>query len=179
MSALPDQKYLEDAGKHATGNRFTDYEAGTAGISPGNKLEGSFNVTRGAIRIPSPDPSISPYSGRRDDYVPDQSDRRYASRSPRTIRQRMEETWYRNKGLFLVLIAQFFGTLMNITTRMLEMEGNDGKRMMFFLAAITNYLVGKARATIRFTYSLLVWESQFCVLRFTCGIRRQNISLLA
>ena len=36
--------------------------------------------------------------------------------------------WTKNRGLFLVLVSQFFGTLMNITTRLLEMEGNDGKK---------------------------------------------------
>jgi hypothetical protein len=34
--------------------------------------------------------------------------------------------WTRNKGLGLVLLAQVFGTLMNVTTRLLEMEGNNG-----------------------------------------------------
>ncbi|OAG07641.1 uncharacterized protein CC84DRAFT_1068377, partial [Paraphaeosphaeria sporulosa] len=35
--------------------------------------------------------------------------------------------WVGNLGLILVLVAQLFGTLMNVTTRMLEIEGNDGK----------------------------------------------------
>jgi hypothetical protein len=39
----------------------------------------------------------------------------------------MQLSWIKNKGLFLVLIAQFFGASMNVTTRLLEMEGNDGK----------------------------------------------------
>lgn len=38
-----------------------------------------------------------------------------------------QATWTRNKGLFLVLLAQVFGTLMNVTTRILEVEGNNGE----------------------------------------------------
>ncbi|KAF2101083.1 hypothetical protein NA57DRAFT_24049, partial [Rhizodiscina lignyota] len=40
-----------------------------------------------------------------------------------------QAVWVRNKGLALVLIAQVFGTLMNVTTRLLEVEGNNGKGM--------------------------------------------------
>jgi len=57
---------------------------------------------------------------------------RYASRSPgppRTWRGKLEAFWIRNKGLALVLAAQVFGTLMNVTTRLLEIEGNNGKGM--------------------------------------------------
>lgn len=35
----------------------------------------------------------------------------------------------KNKGLAYVLLAQLFGTLMNVTTRVLEMEGNNGNGM--------------------------------------------------
>jgi hypothetical protein len=87
--------------------------------------------------VPSPDPSLLSIDdsnnirfGRNPDYFPDQSGRRHASRSPappRTARGRVQAIWTRNKGLFLVLISQFFGALMNVTTRLLEMEGNDGK----------------------------------------------------
>lgn len=35
--------------------------------------------------------------------------------------------WTRNLGLCYMLIAQVFGTLMNVTTRLLEVEGNNGK----------------------------------------------------
>lgn len=46
-----------------------------------------------------------------------------------TIRSRLKAFWIRNKGLALVLLAQFFGILMNVTTRLLEVEGNNGKGM--------------------------------------------------
>jgi hypothetical protein len=54
------------------------------------------------------------------------------SRSPaprRTAKGMLKAFWKRNKGVTLVLIAQIFGTLMNVTTRLLEVEGNNGKGM--------------------------------------------------
>jgi hypothetical protein len=46
---------------------------------------------------------------------------RIASRSPappkRTFKERLRVSWIKNKGLGLVLLAQVFGTLMNVTTR--------------------------------------------------------------
>ncbi len=142
MSALPNPKDTGDDIKQvARGQRIEheEYETESAGKPGGNKIEGSLNVSRGAIRVPSPDPSLLSIDdsnniryGRNPDYFSNQSDRRYASQSPaspRTARGRLWAIWYTNKGLFLVLISQFFGTLMNITTRLLEMEGNDGKEI--------------------------------------------------
>ena len=45
----------------------------------------------------------------------------------RGIRGWLGRFWVRNKGLGYMLIAQVFGTLMNVTTRILEVEGNKGK----------------------------------------------------
>ncbi|KJX92166.1 hypothetical protein TI39_contig5901g00005 [Zymoseptoria brevis] len=42
-------------------------------------------------------------------------------------RAKLQASWIRNKGLALMLLAQFFGTLMNVATRKLEVEGNNGK----------------------------------------------------
>jgi hypothetical protein len=105
-------------------------------LLPGNKPEDSLNVNCGAIRTSSPDSSITVDGsstirlGRSAHYLPVQDARRHASRSPappRTIRGKLQFFWVKNKGLALVLIAQLFGTLMNVTTRMLEMDGNDGE----------------------------------------------------
>lgn len=52
---------------------------------------------------------------------------RHASRSPArptTLRGKCRAFWLRNKGLALVLLAQFFGGLMNVTTRLLETSGS-------------------------------------------------------
>ncbi|KAH6639462.1 hypothetical protein C7974DRAFT_388561 [Boeremia exigua] len=138
MSALPSPKDSEDDYKYAASDQPSESGAAHADKPGGNKLEGSLNVARGAIRVPSPDPSLLSIDdsnniryGRNPDYFPDQNGPRYASTSPapppRTAKGRMWAIWYKNKGLFLVLISQFFGTMMNITTRLLEMEGNNGK----------------------------------------------------
>ena len=60
---------------------------------------------------------------------------RIQSRSPGPPLQRqtwkgwVEASWAKNKGIGLVLCAQFFGTFMNVTTRLLEMDGAHGKAM--------------------------------------------------
>jgi hypothetical protein len=61
---------------------------------------------------------------------------RHAGRSPgpslsawARMKGRLSRFWLRNKGLGLVLLSQVFGTLMNVTTRLLEVEGNNGKGM--------------------------------------------------
>lgn len=106
----------------------------------GDKPDVSLNVSRGAIRAPSPDPSILSIDdsnnirlGRNPDYDPVEHARRHASRSPApplTVRGKLQVSWIRNKGLVLVLCAQLFGTLMNVTTRLLEIEGNDGNTLL-------------------------------------------------
>ena len=148
MSALPKPKDFEDDDKNTMGKHFAGHEAETAGTSNGNKFEGSLNITRGPIRVPSPNPSLLSIDdseniryGRNPDYVPDQNDSRYNSRSrvpPQTLKGRVQALWYRNKGLFLVLISQLFGTLMNITTRLLEMEGNDGAKTAYISSKAAN-----------------------------------------
>lgn len=137
MSALPDPKDFEDDGRYAASDKVAVFEAEAAGEPGGNKLEGSLSVRRGSIRVPSPDPSLFSIDdsnniryGRNPDYLSEPHSRRHASQSPappQTAKGKLQALWYKNKGLFLVLISQFFGTLMNITTRLLEMEGNDGK----------------------------------------------------
>ncbi|KAK7511246.1 EamA-like transporter family-domain-containing protein [Phyllosticta citriasiana] len=47
--------------------------------------------------------------------------------SPPTWREKLQSVWEGNRGLLLVLIAQIFNTVMNTATRILEIEGNDGK----------------------------------------------------
>lgn len=138
MSALPNPKDFKDDGKYAASDEIGMCAAEAADKPGGNKLEGSLSVRRGSTRVPSPDPSLLSKDdsnniryGRNPDYPFEPHGRRHASRSPappRTAKGKLQALWYKNKGLFLVLISQFFGTLMNITTRLLEMEGNDGKR---------------------------------------------------
>lgn len=42
-------------------------------------------------------------------------------------REKLHAMWIRNLGLVYMLCAQVFGCLMNVTTRLLEVEGNKGK----------------------------------------------------
>ena len=59
-------------------------------------------------------------------------DRRAMSRSPAppsTWSGRWEAFWSRNRGLALVMLSQLFGALMNVTTRLLELDGSHGKGM--------------------------------------------------
>lgn len=60
-------------------------------------------------------------------------DGRLLSRSPaplpRTWKERILVFWASNKGLALVILAQIFGVMMNVTTRLLEMAGTSGPGM--------------------------------------------------
>lgn len=49
---------------------------------------------------------------------------------------RLYATWLRNAGLFYMLLAQVFGVMMNVTTRLLEIEGNKGKGLHPFQVRI-------------------------------------------
>ena len=92
----------------------------------------------GPIRPLSPDTlsnlSVDEYEqirpGRRSSHQQDGS-RRSPSQSPtpppRGVRGKLHQFWVRNKGLAYMLLGQVFGTLMNVTTRLLEVEGNKGK----------------------------------------------------
>ncbi|KUJ12049.1 uncharacterized protein LY89DRAFT_688522 [Mollisia scopiformis] len=42
---------------------------------------------------------------------------------PRTWKSALHQIWQQNQGLFLVTFSQLFGALMNVTTRLLELEG--------------------------------------------------------
>ncbi len=59
--------------------------------------------------------------------------RRLPSRSPvpapTSWKGKSEVFWAKNKGLALVTIAQLFGVMMNVTTRLLEMDGSHGAGM--------------------------------------------------
>ncbi|KAK0353307.1 hypothetical protein LTR91_020671 [Friedmanniomyces endolithicus] len=50
-------------------------------------------------------------------------------RPPRGWRAKLRAFYIHNLGLGYMLIAQVFGTMMNVTTRLLEVEGNKGRGM--------------------------------------------------
>nr|OQO18785.1 hypothetical protein B0A51_13757 [Rachicladosporium sp. CCFEE 5018] len=53
--------------------------------------------------------------------------KRYTNARIERWRYALAAFWLRNKGLAYMLLAQVFGTMMNVTTRLLEIEGNHGK----------------------------------------------------
>jgi hypothetical protein len=112
----------------------------------GSKSDDALNVTHGTIRVPSPSLSILSTDdsnnirfSRNPDFLPAQDTHHHAPGAPNTLKGRMQLSWIRNKGLFLVLIAQFFGALMNVTTRLLEMEGNDGETVCNYRRSIRSH----------------------------------------
>lgn len=49
--------------------------------------------------------------------------------SPRTWKETVRLFWASNKGVVLVILAQLFGVMMNVTIRLLEMHGTSGPGM--------------------------------------------------
>ena len=49
--------------------------------------------------------------------------------SPRTWREAFRPFWAKNKGLSLVIFAQLFGVVMNVTNKLLETSGTSGPGM--------------------------------------------------
>lgn len=72
---------------------------------------------------------------------------RLPSRSPgppTTWKGKSQAFWIKNKGLALVMLAQLFGVMMSVTTRLLEMDGQHGPGMHPFqilFARMTGTLV--------------------------------------
>lgn len=135
MSLPPPPKAVNDHGKNdELASELQDAFSVKSDEKPDDSLNAAFS---GAIRAPSPDPSVHSIDnshnarvGRNPNYLPVPDGRRHASRSPgppRTWKGKAKLFWVTNKGLALVLLSQLFGTLMNVTTRMLEIEGNNGR----------------------------------------------------
>jgi hypothetical protein len=128
---------------------------GFSGGKSGAAHDSHLNVTfSGGIRAPSPSLSIisledfdSDVRTGRSLRVPfENNSRRWDSRSPlgaplpsETLKGKLTAFWKSNKGLALVLCSQIFGTLMNVTTRLLEIEGNEGRGYHPFQVAIPIY----------------------------------------
>lgn len=76
---------------------------------------------------------------------------RLLSRSPAPLPKTWRETvrlfWARNKGLALVILAQLFGVMMNVTIRLLEISGQSGPALDPFqvLSAVSLIPTGHAR----------------------------------
>ncbi|KAI5212976.1 hypothetical protein E4T38_00241 [Aureobasidium subglaciale] len=77
---------------------------------------------------------------------------------------KLHASWLRNAGLFYMLLAQVFGVMMNVTTRLLEIEGNKGKGLHPFQVQVENVLTKKilfARMSITVVLSsLYMWYTK-------------------
>ena len=59
--------------------------------------------------------------------------------TPASWKRKIRASWTKNKGLALVMLAQLFGVMMNVTTRLLEMSGSHGPGMHpFQVRPLTN-----------------------------------------
>lgn len=52
------------------------------------------------------------------------------------LRGKVTAFWAKNKGLALVILAQFFGIMMNVTTRLLELDGGHGAALHPFQVSL-------------------------------------------
>jgi hypothetical protein len=105
------------------------------------------SVPADLVRIPSPDGiselsihghSVWPgWEALPSEYV-DEPDPYSSEKPPHGAIHSLKAFWHRNRGLGYVLLAQVFGTLMNVTTRLLELEGNNGKGMHPFQVRLYN-----------------------------------------
>jgi hypothetical protein len=66
---------------------------------------------------------------------------RALSTEPKTWKDAFKNFWVRNQGLFLVSISQLFGALMNVTTRLLELEGEGMHPFQILFARMSLTLV--------------------------------------
>lgn len=72
---------------------------------------------------------------------------------PSKWRLRLQEFWIANYGAFLVLVSQFFGSMMNIATRTLETPGPHGAPMHPF-----QILLVRQSITVVLTFTYVVWS---------------------
>lgn len=134
LKALPLNPKQDDAKDvESAAHDLDEVSVKAAGTKPEDSLSATFT---GGIRASSPNPSLISVDdlgrlGRRGDRLGVQHGSRHGSRSPaprvKTLKERIKTSWKENLGLVLVLCSQLFGTLMNVTTRKLEIEGNNGK----------------------------------------------------
>jgi hypothetical protein len=66
---------------------------------------------------------------------------RAVSTEPKTWKNAFRGFWIRNQGLFLVSISQLFGALMNVTTRLLELEGEGMHPFQILFARMSITLI--------------------------------------
>ncbi|KAM0330491.1 hypothetical protein ACHAQA_003435 [Verticillium albo-atrum] len=73
-------------------------------------------LSAGSFQYGRASPALAP--GGMPPHYPDQS-----SRASKLVTA-LQKIWFRNRGVFLVALSQFFGALMNLAARLLELEGD-------------------------------------------------------
>jgi hypothetical protein len=87
---------------------------------------------------------------------------------PKTWKTACKKFWSRNQGPFLVSISQLFGALMNVTTRLLELEGEGMHPFQILFARMT--------LTLIFCCSWMYWKN---VPDFPLGAKGIRLLLVA
>ncbi len=177
MAILLPSKFLEDD------DRSLHVAHDESSLDAGNKPQQTLNVVhRGLIRAPSPDPSFISINDIQfdpdSDYIAVQHGRRDALQAPATakgLKGKIQSFWIRNKGLALVLLAQFFGTLMNVTIRLLESEGNDGMTRMHVVVRAD--LISLCRQRLSSLPDPVRQNAHHCILRFILHVVYENRTL--
>lgn len=109
------------------------------------------------------------------------STRRYQSISPapsaRSWTARCNALWVANRGPVLVMLSQFFGALMNVTTRLLE-TSEEPLNTFQVIYPLIERASRKSALTWRYRSCSLVWESLASWVLCTCGGLKSSISPL-
>ncbi|KAI1594961.1 EamA domain containing protein [Pyrenophora tritici-repentis] len=117
MAQSPPSKSIEDDDRPTQQHNEHQVVAGLT-LKSGDNPEDALRVNRGAIRVPSPNPSVISIDDlnnirlvQHSVYIPyhDESHASPSPAPPRTLKGRIQASWTANKGLVLVLIAQMFG----------------------------------------------------------------------
>jgi hypothetical protein len=83
--------------------------------------------------------------------------------NPPTFKAKLSAFWQRNYGLALVAVSQLFGALMNVTTRLLELEGGGMHPLQVLFARMS--------LTMVFCYAWMWWNKVPNFLLGEKGIR--------
>lgn len=118
----------------SNGRTFVPKDRARSSSTPENPLIHHRRSTSLALDVHDNEPLTPPSEEDRPDTPLPSLMADHSSDSPS---ERLRSFYERNKGLAYVLLAQIFGCLMNVTTRLLEIEGNHGSGMHPFQVIAT------------------------------------------
>ena len=99
--------------------------------------------------------------------------------TPTTFRARLQRLYVHNYGALLVLLAQFFGVLMNLSTRMLEQNGSHGAGMHPFQILFVRQFITSLTCTLWATLLPIVNpQSKNLIADFPLGPKSTSVRLL-